>query len=338
MRDVANLARVGLSTVSRAFSEPERVARATLDRIETAVAKLNYVPNATARTLRARQTGRVLVMIPAIGNTFFAPILDGIEEVAAAAHRVILLGDSHRGVGLTRSYTSRSYMTQLAAGRADALILLDGSLPIVESEGDDRVGEPVVAVSEPSFAEFVPYVGIDNRQAAFDMSMYLGELGHRHFAFISGRDGSTTATAREQGFRDAMRALGVQETDFIVVHGDFTINSGEETLRRVRDRSVFPTALFCSNDDIAAVVMHELRRIDMRVPDDVSVSGIDDVEVSRLLNPGLTTIRQPRYEMGRTGMQMIVNQLEHGTERAADVVLPHRLVVRDSTGRPRAKL
>jgi LacI family repressor for deo operon, udp, cdd, tsx, nupC, and nupG len=337
MRDVADLARVGLSTVSRAFSEPEKVSRATLNRIELAVAKLNYVPNVSAQTLRAHQTGRVLVMIPAIGNVFFTPIMEGIEEVAAAAHRVVLLGDSRRGVGLTKSYTSRSYMTQLAMGRADALILLDGSLPIAPNDTADHRDEPVVAVSERSFAEFVPYVGIDNRKAAFDVTMYLGELGHRSFAHIAGRDGSTTATEREAGFREAMAALRVPEEDFFIERGDFTITSGREVVRRIIEHARRPTAVFCSNDDIAMVAIHELRKAGLHVPDDISVVGIDDVEVSRLFNPGLTTIRQPRYDMGRRGMQMIVDQLEGRAERIADVTLPHQLVLRDSASRPRVR-
>ncbi len=334
MSDVAKLARVGLSTVSRAFTEPHRVSKDTLERIERAVAKLNYVPNVSAQTLRAHQTGRVLVMIPEIGNSFFGPIMDGIEEVAQEANLVVLLGDSRRGAINGKGYTSLSYMTQLAAGRADALILLDGSMPIIKAPGESG-RTPVVAVSEESFSDFVPYVGIDNRKAVFEITMYLGELGHRHFYHLGGRDGSTTANAREAGFRDAMVALGVPETDYVIERSTFSASSGPEVVRRMLNMAKRPTGVFCSNDDLAMVVIHELRNAGVEVPTDMSVVGIDDLQVSRLLNPALTTIRQPRYDMGRIGMQKIVEQLEGDESAPRNEILPHQLIVRNSAARPK---
>ncbi len=333
MQNVADLARVGISTVSRAFSEPDKVAPATLARIERAIARLNYVPNESARTLRVKETGRVLVMMPEVGNPFFGPILDGIEEAAAQTNRVILLGNTRRGIGRAGAYTSRSYLTQLAVGRADALILLDGSLPVDEGPLGMTRGEPVVAVSEPSLANSVPYIGIDNRQATFELAMHLGALGHRHFAYVSCRAGSPTAMAREAGFRDAILAMGLSQADQIIERGQFGYSSGPDVAKRLLQASRRPTAVL-SSDEVGVALLCELRKSGISVPGEISVAGFDDLEVAGLSHPSLTTVAQPRYDMGLAAMLAVQDKLDGKSDRIADQIMPHRLVPRESSGPP----
>lgn len=327
MRDVAARAGVGLTTVSRAFSEPDRVSRDTLRRIEAAVRDLNYRVNMSARSLRAAMTGRILVMLPHIGNPFFARVLKGIEEVAFASGRIILIGDTHRDSVLRQPYSTQSFTSQFAAGRVDGLILLDGSFPVT-AELHSGTAYPLVAVSER--AAGLAYVGIDNRAAAREAVGFLAKLGHRNIAHLAGPLGNVSAEERVAGFRQAMKSLGIDGDRALVERGDFSIMSGRAAAQRILNRYPRPTALFAANDEMAMGAIHEFKAAGLRIPDDMSIIGFDDLDAAEVFDPPLSSVRQPQREMGRTGMQILVDQLD-GKLTGGDVILGHDLVVRAST-------
>jgi LacI family repressor for deo operon, udp, cdd, tsx, nupC, and nupG len=333
MRDVAIRAGVGLTTVSRAFSHPDKVSPETLQRIRTAIRDLNYRIDIGARSLRASMTGRVLVMLPHIGNPFFSLVLAGIEEVAFSSGRIILFGDTRRDKVVTQPYSTHSFTSQFAAGRVDGLILLDGSFPVATHIEDTAGGGfPVVAVSERANSLALPYIGIDNRAAAREAVLFLAHMGHRNIAHITGKPGNISAEERAAGFREGLAGLGVPADSIQVEHGDYSIVSGRAAAQRILNRYPLPTAIFTANDDMAMGAVHELKSAGFRVPQDVSVVGFDDLGFSQVFDPPIASVRQPQRDMGRLGMQMVVDWLEGREPLNREVILRHELIARASVG------
>ena len=333
MRDVAERAGVGLTTVSRAFSEPQKLSPETLRRIEVAVRDLNYTVDMSARSLRANMTGRILVMLPDIGNSFFSLVIKGIEEIAFSSRRIILIGDTRRGKAATQSQSTQSYTSQFDAGRVDGLILLDGSFPLATGLEAKRLETyPIVAVSERANTPGLPYVGIDNRAAARDVVTFLARMGHRDVVHIAGPRGNISAGERVNGFYEGLAALGVAAEPTRLEYGDYSIVSGRAAARRLLNRYPLPTAVFTSNDEMAMGVIYELKLAGLRVPQDVSIVGFDDLEFSEVFDPPITSVRQPQREMGRAGMQLVIGMLEGSCDQPDDAVLRHEVVARASSG------
>lgn len=342
MRDVADRAGVGLTTVSRAFSEPDKIAPETLKRIEAAVRELNYTVDMSARTLRASMTNRILVLLPEIGLSFFSLVIKGIEEIAFASGHILLFGDTRRDKMADPSQSAQSYTSQFTAGRVDGIILLDGSFPVSTlSDGQATVTQPIVAVSETATTPGLPFVGIDNRQAAEDVVQYLARMGHRDMVHIAGRPGNITANERAEGFCRGLSALGNPVNESRIEYGDASLMSGRAAALRILNRYPLPTAIVAFNDEMAMGAIFELKNAGLRVPDDISVVGFDDLRFSEVFDPPLTTVRQPQREMGRLGMRTIVDLLEDPSGDRSDGLLSHELVVRGSTGpassRPRSR-
>ena len=332
MRDVAERAGVGLTTVSRAFSEPDKVSPETLRRIEDAVRDLGYTVNMNARSLRGRTSGMVLVLLPDIGNPFFSLVLKGIEEAARTTGRVILIVETQRDQASERSYTAQSYISQLDARRVDGLLVLDGSFPIEPlSEGNGRY--PIVAVAERATGS-LGYVGIDNMAAATAAVQLLAQQGHRAIAHLAGTPQTVTAIERLEGYRSAMHGLGLPVEDDFIEHGDFSIASGRSAARRLLTSGRLPTAIFAASDEMAMGAMYELKVAGLRIPDDISVIGFDDIEFSEVFDPPLTTVRQPRLDMGRVGMETLLRHLDRDEFVPYDNILQFELIERSSVGPP----
>lgn len=329
MRDVAELAGVSPATVSRAFSAPDSVSLEVRQRIEKAVKKLNYTPNLNARSLRGRSTGVVIVLLPDIGNPFFSVLLKGIEETARSAGRAILIGDTDKDFELAATYA-----LQLDAQRADGMILLNGFLPFRDSSGRpiSRVQHPIVVVSERIPNCQFPTVGIDNVGAAREVIQFLAQAGHQRIGYIGGPADNVLTKQRLQGYCEGLSALGLSQGKELIAYGDFSIESGRAATRLLLHVAPRPTAIFASNDEMAVGAIIELKSLGLRVPEDMSVVGFDDIEFSVSYDPAITTVHQPRREMGRIGMNLIIDLLENRPLEKSEVVLEHELIVRRSTG------
>lgn len=329
MKDVARLAGVSLTTVSRVFSAPERVSADARGRIEQAIGQLNYAVNVNARSLRRRTTGAVVVLLPDIGNPFFSVLLKGIEETANSTGRVILIGDTEKDPA-----HAATYARQLDVQRVDGMILLNGSLPFADTKrGRAAVrSHPIVVVSERIPAADLPTVGIDNVRAGREVIELLARLHHRRIAHIGGPLDNILTGERRQGYWDGLAALGLPRNDELVAYGDFTIESGRLAARRLLSARPRPTAIFASNDEMAIGAIVELKSRGLRVPEDISVIGFDDIEFAGAYDPPLTTVRQPRREMGRAAMALLVDLLEKRRPSEREIVLEHKIIVRASSG------
>ena len=328
--DVARLAKVSTATVSRALATPDRVSPEARARVAAAIAAIGYMPNPAARTLRSQKSRMVLVVLPDLANIFFSQILRGIEETLFEAGYGMIIGN------LDGPPEKEARIAALAAtGQVDGALLLNGHL-FGQARGGrnlgSRTGAPVVALCEAIPAD-IPQIEVDNRAAAAAMTRHLAELGHRRIAYVTGPEGNVLERERFAGFRDGLAAASLAFDPALVHPGDYTLEAGTR-IGAALARQPDPTAVFSSNDAMAIGLMRALIERGIRVPGDVSVAGFDDIEYAAVAEPALTTIRQPRRDLGRTGAAILLDLLA-GRPAPARTRLETELVVRASTAAAR---
>lgn len=318
--DVARLAGVSTATVSRVLADPSRVTPKTRARVQDAVARLGYVPNPAARTLRSQKTRMVLVVLPDLENVFFSRILRGIEETLAAAGYGMIIADlppgSERGPAIAG----------FARRQVDGVILLNG-----RTLGPQAEGLPAIGLCEAIADAGFPQIVVDNRPAAARVVAHLAGLGHRRIAHLVGPKGNVLEVEREAGYEDGLAAAGLPFDSALVWPGDYTLESGARAAARLLATPERPTAVFCSNDTMAIGLVGALAEAGLRVPEDVSVAGFDDIEFAAMSRPALTTIRQPRRLLGQAAADALLARLA-GDAPPHRRVLETELVVRASTG------
>lgn len=328
--DVARLAGVSTATVSRTLHSPEVVSEAARNAVLEAVRHTGYTQNTAAQSLRQRRAKAVLVLVPDIGNTFFSEILAGIERVASAAGLTILIGDTANDVR-----REEDFLRYLRNGRADGVLLLNGRLPpSVMASLDEGVGPPppMVTISEALDRQIVPHVGIDNVAAAELAVRHLLDLGHRRIAHLCGPAENILTRQRLAGYRRAMAAAGLPAAGQSLLAGDFTAESGGRAAAQLLAMAERPSAIFCSNDEMAMGLISVLHARGMAVPRDLSVVGFDDIVFAKTYIPALTTIHQPRLAIGERAMSILLGLLDGTAEREqSPALLDARLVVREST-------
>lgn len=331
IQDVAKLADVSTATVSRALASPERVSPEARARVLEAIAKTGYVPNLAARSLRSQKTSMVLVVLPDLSNTFFSKILRGIEERLFEAGYGMIISD------LDGSPEKEAHFAAFtAAGRVDGAILLNGHLFGQTREGEGtpvKTGIPLVALCEAIPSADIPQIEIDNRAAASRMTQHLASLGHRRIAYVSGPAHNILEKERFIGYRDGLEEAGLPFDPALVLPGDYTIDAGVMAGRDLVARSTRPTAVFCTSDEMAIGLMRTLLSAGLRVPDDVSVAGFDDIDFAAVAEPALTTIHQPRRELGRAAASVLIDLLQ-GQPSPKRIRLETDLVIRDSVAPP----
>jgi LacI family repressor for deo operon, udp, cdd, tsx, nupC, and nupG len=325
---VARLAEVSTATVSRALATPDRVSPEARARVFEAIAKVGYLPNPVARSLRSQKTRMVLVVLPNLGNIFFSRILRGIEEALFEAGYGMIIGDLDGSPDKEARFAAFA-----AAGQVDGVLLLNGHLFGQTRDGKGtpmRTNVPIVALCEAIPGAELPQIEVDNRAAATRMTRHLVSLGHRRIAYIRGPADNVLERERHRGYRDGLREVRIPYDPALVLPGDYTLAAGAAAGRELLARAERPSAVFCSNDEMAIGLMRTLASAGVRVPHDISVAGFDDIEFAAMVEPSLTTIRQPRHELGRTGAAVLVDLLQ-GRPAPARVRLKTDLVKRAST-------
>ncbi|MFK3964468.1 LacI family DNA-binding transcriptional regulator [Ensifer adhaerens] len=332
IKDIAERAGVSVATVSRALSGSSLVTDETRQRINALARELSYRPNVSARNLRTRRSMSVLLVVRDVGNPFYLEILKGVEATAREAGYAVLMGNTENDPD-----REVEYFNMLRDGHADGMILMTGKLPPPEpGESADLSHLPVVIALEMIEGSGFPHVQIDNVAAAEAAVDHLIALGHRRIAHIAGPLPEVMALRRRDGYRAAMKAAGLAVPEGYEVRGDYLLESGEACASDLFALPEPPTAIFAANDEMAYGAIHALRRLGRDVPGDVSVVGFDDLYLSKAFYPPLTTVSQPRADIGRTAMSQLLNVLSDGDVAAEPaIVLPTTLNIRGSTAPPR---
>lgn len=325
LSDVARLAGVSASTVSRVLSNPGLVAEATRIAVMQAVAQSGYRMNHAARNLRKQRTGSVVALVPNLGNPFFAKILDGMGRELAAAGYDLLVADT-----LEDSGRHRTLARFLDPSRADGIILLDGLVPLGEAAASGL--PPIITACEWIENSNLPRVILDNAAGADLAIKHLRELGHDHIGLICGPAENILHKTRLHAARQA--ATGARLTIF---PGDFSLQAGQQAARswQALEAADRPAAIFAFSDEMACAFISEVQRSGWSVPGDISVIGFDDIELASYLSPALTTIRQPKRDIGRRAARTILDLIA-GRQVPPATLLAPMLMRRETTAAPKA--
>lgn len=319
---VAQLAGVSAATVSRILNGSAVVSEAKRKSVDQAVAQLGFVPNPIARGLAGGKTLTIGVLTQAVDSPFYGPALRGIEDALDPAGYRSLFVSGH-----WEPRTEERCIETLLSRRVDGIIVLTGRL----SDGaliDCAKSVPVVVTGRDLKAPRLFAFNFDNEEGGRLATSYLIDQGHRDVAFVSGDPLHPDAVQRLSGYKLALERAGIPFRPELVVQGDYTEQSGVQALAKLLDAKRHFTAVFSANDQMAVGVAHGLMQRGLRIPEDVSVIGFDDLPASRFAFPPLTTVRQPAYELGRIAGVAMLNLLA-GTSPDLQVPEPS-LICRDS--------
>ncbi|HLU59454.1 MAG TPA: LacI family DNA-binding transcriptional regulator [Pseudonocardia sp.] len=328
IRDVAEAAGVSIATVSRALHGLPRVSEETRRRVLAAAAELRYVASPSAASLASGQTNAIGVVAPFVNRWYFAVIVHSAEERLRKAGYDLLL----YSLGTNAHERRRAFAGTLLRKRVDGVLVLGLHPTPEEVAALSAVGGPVAIVGAevPGWAS----VRIDDEAAARCAVRHLLDLGHRRIGFIGGDDELHTAMPadRRLGYRAELAAAGLPTRPELEAVGGFTVTGGHDAAERLLALPERPTALFAASDEMAMGALQAARRSGLRVPEDVSVIGIDDHEMAHLME--LTTVAQPVVAQGTLAAEMILAALTEPERPPPAVTVPTELVVRGSTGPP----
>ena len=329
IKDVAHALGMSVATVSRALSHPHLLRADTCAKVLSVVDRLGYRPNLLARSLRRGETRSILLVVPKL-SLFFLEIYAGAEEAARKSGFAILLGNSDGD-----AEREEAYFDQVSSGRADGIILLTGLAPAAYAPGK-RPLPALVSVLERLQGHDAPVVRVDHRVGAVEAVRHLVGLGHRRIAHIAGSKNPVSTAHRLGGYKDALTAAGIEYAEELVQFGDFSMDSGVVAMERLLALKSPPTAVFAGNDEMAFGAMRAAHQRGLSVPQDLSMVGYDDQKTAAFYIPALTTVNIPRFDLGRRAADELIARFK-GRGFEHEIVLPTRLVVRESTAEPRMK-
>jgi LacI family transcriptional regulator len=328
--DVAREAGVSYSTVSRTLSGYEFVKSSTKEKVLQAAEKLGYVPNQQARSLAGGRSNLIGVLVPALSNSYVSEILRGVDEELAKSNYNLILYTTHRHQG-----KESTYVATIMNGAAEGLILV---VPMIAQSYLDALREqdfPHVLIDQSDKTEKSSAVNGTNWQGAYEAAQYLINLGHRRIGFVAGLSGLNSAAERLDGFATALSEHGIPLRNEFIVEGGFREKWGYRAAEAILSLPELPTAIFAANDLSAFGTIEAIREHGLRIPEDISVVGFDDVPQASQVYPKLTTVRQPLDQMGREAVTLLLEQLESPAIGKRQVTLETQLVIRDSCCPPR---
>ena len=323
--DVAAEAGVSFGTVSRVINDDVHVKKETRERVLNTMQRLGFVANRQARSLAGGKSHSIGVLVPDLGTGYIGEIIRGIDAELSLTDLDLILYTTHRTAS-----KEASYVANLAQGMVDGLLLVLPRSPV------DFIGNltqrkfPFVLIDHQGAGRDCPAVGATNWQGAYNATEYLIKLGHVRIGFITGSMDLGCSGDRLDGYRSALRTHHIPFAPELVYEGDFQQLDGYAGTQALLDVPVPPTAIFASNDVMAMGVMDAVRSRGLRVPEDVSVIGFDDIPQSSMVHPALTTVNQPLEKMGRVATQKLLDLLQKPNSEAERIELPTELIIRDS--------
>lgn len=329
MKDVAIQAKVSTATVSRALMNPDKVSQSTRSRVEQAAIKVGYLPNSLGRNIKRSESHTILVLVPDICDPFFSEIIRGIEVTAAKQGYLVLIGDCAH-----QNQQEKTFINLIITKQIDGMLLLGSRLPFDASLEEQKNLPPMVMANEFAPELELPTVHIDNLTAAFNAVYYLQQLGHQRIGCIAGPEEMPLCHYRLQGYVQALRRTGLMVDPHYIVCGDFTFQAGAAALAQLLALPTPPTAVFCHSDVMALGALSQARQSGLRIPEDLSIMGFDDIALSQFCDPPLTTVQQPRFDIGREAMLLLLDHLHGEIVSSGSRLLDCDLIERGTTSAP----
>lgn len=326
MSDVAKLANVSTATVSRVLHKPETVKKTTQEKVFLAIQQLDYEPNMLARQFRTNKTKSIMVVVPSLTNLVFAEIINGIDEVATAAGYQVIFGNTKQNTG-----KAREYIAHLKQKQVDGIILM--TVRLDQDIWAEIAGQyPIVLASDLIEELRIPTVSTNNVQGAYEAVQHFIQLGHKKIAHVAGPPEVAVSRERVKGYRMALEEHGILFDPSFYLEGEYSIDFGRETMKKLMTQSTKPTAVFFGNDEMAMGGIKAAKELGMRVPEDVAVIGYDDIKFAEVMDPPLTTVAQPLYKMGRRSMELLLKLMNGQTVDQEMYTIPGQFKIRKSCG------
>ncbi len=330
--EVAKKARTTSGTVSRALNNKGYVAEETKRKIERVAKRLNYTPHFLARSLRTKKTDIIAVIIPNIANPIYPEIIRGIQDKAHELGYQVLISNSdalpEREIELLTIFSQK---------RVDGIFLGTG-----EGAENKKIREKIKKLSEAGIKLVVggfikdklptDSLSIDNFQGAYEVTKHLLNLGHNKIGFISGPKNARVAQERQKGYRAALLNHNILYHDGLVAYGNFQQESGYTLGKDFLQREKAPSAIFAANDVMAIGVILAAEELGRRIPEEVAIAGFDDITWASIIRPRLTTVSQPKYEVGSLAAEMLIQRINEENNRTFQrIILKPKVVIREST-------
>jgi LacI family transcriptional regulator len=331
--DVAKRAGVSPMTVSRVVNGESSVRDAMREKVNAAIAALNYTPNQAARRLAGSKLIRIAILYSNPSAGYLNELLVGALNRASLGHLQLVVQKCEAGEAEAKELIENAIDgIILPPPLCDSRVLLD---LVAKSE------TPAVAVASGAPDKRICAIGIDDYRAAFEMTRHLIALGHHRIGFVTGHPNQTASARRQAGFRAAMKEAGLAVPDELVAQGMFNYRSGLDAAEVLLHADPRPTAIFASNDDMAAATVAIAHRMGLDVPGDLTVAGFDDAALATTIWPELTTVRQPIFDMAGAAVDLLVRQIraqrEGVSEKCEHVVMDFSLIRRQSDAAPRLR-
>lgn len=331
IRDVARLAEVAPTTVSRVLNDKGYISDETRQRVEQAIAELNYIPNALSQSLRYQKTDTIALVVSDITNPFWTTVTRGVEDVCNQHDLHVILCNTDE-----QEQKLENYIHMLLQRQIDGVLLVPTShhsTPIARRILQKQV--PLVLLDRVVNELDLQIVRGDSEQGAYLLTRHLLELGHCRVAMLCGQDSISTSELRIAGYRRALSEYELTQIPSLLRFGRYTVQSGYEMMHELaKEVEVLPTAIFAANNFIAVGILKALHELNLKVPQDISVVSFDDLPYDTIPEPFLTVAAQKPYEMGRKAAELLIAQIQGEPIAAVEVVLPIELIIRQSSAPP----
>ena len=313
-------------TVSRVINNKGFTSVKTREKVLKAIEEIDYRPNILARSLVTKESRFITIVIPDISNPFFSEMVKEAEDIARRNKYIILLGDTEGRKEIEKEYSEAAINRM-----SDGIILI---APRMENKLIDKINDrvPLVLVDRPDASQDIAQINIDNFEGALLAVEHLIGLNHKRIGFLSGTRDVTAGLQREEGYIETLKKYNIDIQSKLIVKGDWTFKSGRDALDKFTGNNHMPTAIFASNDLMALGLIQRAQEKGIRVPEDLSIIGFDDILMAVLVNPSLTTVRQPRLEMGKVAIELLINKLQKKSDIKNNIILKNKLIIRNSTG------
>ena len=329
IRDVAREANVSTTTVSRYLNQSSHVDQNTASAIRQAVERLHYTPSIAAQSLRNRTGKIILLVVPDICNPFYSQLSKTVQHMLSERGYRMVLFDSNE----SRHENDSIALAKQMYASGILLASIDIQQPVIKSLLETAI--PVVALNAHSKYPF-DTVHVHGSMGCYLAARHLIALGHRQIGFAGGTPGTMIGKSRRQGYEKAMREAGLPVAKEYLYESGFSQYDGYEAGRYFARLSPLPTAICCANDEIALGLLSAMQERRIRIPDQISVTGMDDIPYARTSNPSLTSVSNDSNVFAREGVRMLFERIEGTvTGPARDVIVRHELIVRASVGAPR---
>lgn len=332
---IAELAAVSRTTVSRVINNHPNVRQTVRERVLRVIDEHSYVPQAAAQNLASRRTNIISLFIPRnaltiFSDPFFSYVIQGIAETCASVGYFLM-------VSMITADIDQDFFQHMTRSRhSDGVIILssdmdDPILPMLKGR------MPLVLIGSHPYFRDLNWVDAENHEGARKAVDHLIRLGHRRIASISGPLQMAAAVDRRNGYKQALLEAGLPILPELLIEGNFTQDSGYDAMIALLRRTPRPTAVFIASDMMAAGALQAAHETGVAVPDDLAIVGFDDVPMASFVNPPLTTIRQPIYELGTIAVRLLIEQLSGQERRPTQTRIPTQLIVRQSCGAVEAR-